>query len=77
MITTSSVSSLPDGGAKLRSRLAGLHQELASLGATGRTRILFATVCALLLGLHTAQRHVPAVLVGAHESALLLSWQTS
>ena len=36
MITTSSAASLPDGGAKLHSRLASLHQELASLGGTGR-----------------------------------------
>lgn len=77
MITTSSLSSLPDGGAKLRSRLAGLHQELASLGGTGRTQTMFATVCALLLSLHTAQLHVAAVLVGAQESALFLCWQTS
>ena len=53
----SATTSLPDGGAKLYSRLASLHQELVSLGGTGR--ILFAHTdfvpLATPLHLHAAQ----------------------
>lgn len=67
MITTSSVASLSDGGAKLHNRLASLRQELANLGGTGRT--LFAHTnfvpLAIPLHLHTAQLLISAELMYA------------
>lgn len=67
MIKTSSAASLPDGGAKLRSRLASLHEELASLDGTGR--MPFAHVLAWLLPVHlhfhTPRLHVSAAFMDA------------
>ena len=75
MTTTSSVASLPDGGAKLHSRLASLHQELANLDGTGR--MLFAHIqfvpLTIPLQLHTAQLLVCARLVYAQHT---LQWQS-
>lgn len=67
MILTSSAASLPDGGAKLHSRLASLHQGLASLGGTGR--IALTHRLPMLWSdhprLHTALLHTCAALMDA------------
>ena len=74
MITTSSAASLPDGGAKLHSRLARLHQELASLDGTGRMPFGHTYFVPLPVPMHllTAQLLVCAGLTHAQQVSFIV-----